>query len=286
VLKDVATLPIRTYSAETRQAGFWLSQHRAIQEIWLTRDLLWRLFLRDFQAQYRQKLLGYCWTVLTPLLGVASFIFLYFVGIITPGDLEIPYPLFVFVGTGLWGIFVGGYQAVSGGLTAHGDLLVRTGIPKITLALAGLGNVMYGTLLHVVTLIVLVIAFGILPAWQAILYPLLLLPLFAAATGLGLLIGALGAVARDINNIFTTMLMFLMYLTPVVYVSNFSHPVLQAIVTWNPLSYLIDAPRTLFFVGEYHHWLGYSLASLLACLVLLVGVQAFYMVQDLVSERI
>lgn len=284
--KDVAALPIRIYSAEARQAGFLNFQHRAIQEIWMTRDLLWRLFLRDFQSQYRQKILGYCWTVLTPLINVASFIFLYSVGIIAPGELAIPYPLFVFVGTGLWGIFMGGYQAVSSGLTAHGDLLVRTGVPKITLALAGLGNVMYGSLLHMATLMGLMILFGVMPAWQALFYPLLLLPVFAAATGMGLLIGAVGAVARDINNICTTLLAFLMYLTPVVYVSNFSNPVLRGIVTWNPMTYLIDAPRSLIFTGDYSSWLGYSLATLLACLMLVVGVQAFYLVQDLVSERI
>ncbi len=284
--KDISALPVRIYSAQWQRTFLLASQCRAVQEVWQTRWVLWSLFVRDFLGQYRQKLLGYFWAILTPLITVASFLFLYLAGILHPGELDIPYPLYVFVGTGLWGIFVGVYQAVSTGLTTHGDLLVRTGVPRIALALSGLANVVYSLLLHLITLGILLAWCRFLPAWQAALYPFLLAPLFALGIGLGLTLGVLSAIARDINSMFSALLNFLMYLTPVVYVASFSQPVLKALVAWNPMSYLIDCPRRLLLLGRYTDWPGYGLAAGFAFAVLVMGIHAFYVIQDRISERL
>ena len=37
------------------------------QELLSVRELIWRLFLRDFSARYRQSVLGVAWAILMPL---------------------------------------------------------------------------------------------------------------------------------------------------------------------------------------------------------------------------
>jgi ABC-type polysaccharide/polyol phosphate export permease len=55
---------------------------------------------------------------------------------------------------------------------------------------------------------------------------------------------------------------------------------------YNPLAYLIDGPRTLVLTGVLLNPLAYSAASALAITMLMLGVYAFYLIQDKVAERL
>lgn len=47
-----------------------------IQELMESRELIWRLVIRDYSVLYRQSILGYIWAVLPQLVTVAIFTFL------------------------------------------------------------------------------------------------------------------------------------------------------------------------------------------------------------------
>src|SRR5262249_61387255 len=106
VLPRERELPVRVYSAEARGDSLPAVVSRAARELWTTRGVLWRLFLRDFAAQDRQKLFGYLWAFLHPLLAIVAFVFLDHAGVLQPGELDVPYPLYIFLGTRLWGFFL------------------------------------------------------------------------------------------------------------------------------------------------------------------------------------
>ena len=68
------------------------------QELIRSRELIWRLFLRDFLAKYKQTVLGILWAIIMPLLMVGTFVFLNRAGVINIGKTEIPYPVFALLG--------------------------------------------------------------------------------------------------------------------------------------------------------------------------------------------
>jgi lipopolysaccharide transport system permease protein len=278
--------PVHVYSANTAPGSILYSLRKACQELYLTRGVIWRFFIRDFSMQFRQKLLGSLWAVLAPLLSIASFIFLSAVGVLQPGAIGVPYPLFVFVGVGLWGLLLAVLQSISGGLVQHGDLVMRTSIPRITLAISGLATSIYGLLIHLLTLLVLLLFFQRMPSWGVVLYPVLILPLFALGTGAGLVLAVIGTLARDATNMVTTAMGFVMFLTPVIYYPSFKNRTLECIVWWNPLTYLIDVPRSVLFRGDFAHWQEFLWSSGLAFIVLLLGIHGFYLIQDKIVERI
>lgn len=277
---------IRVYSAGDRSFSPLSSLREAYKDILNSRHVIWRLFLRDFIGQFRQKILGYFWAVLAPLASIASFVFMAATGYLNPGDVQVPYPLFVFVGTGLWGIMIATLATVSSGLLGNSELLVRTNVPAVALALAGMANLLYGILTNTLVLLLILVMTGFTPSPWLGLYPILMLPLVVLGMGIGLLLATIGAVARDITTMVTTALGLVMYLTPVIYEANFQHPVLRAIVTYNPLTYLIQVPRDLVLHGGAENWLGFSLACLFASVVLILGVHSFYLIQDKVVERL
>jgi ABC-type polysaccharide/polyol phosphate export permease len=277
---------VRVYEAAARSAGPFGVLVLAARELHASRHVLWHLFVRDFVAGFRQKLLGYLWIVLVPLVGIASFVFMQWTGILNPGTMEIPYPIYVYIGTTIWGLLVSALTTVAGGLIGNADLVMRTNIPKIGLAVTGLASLFYNLVVNLAVLVALLLAFRLVPSPWALAYPLLVLPIILLGVGAGLILAVVGAVARDVTGMVVTLLGLVMYVTPVVYTAQFPQPVLQALVAWNPLTYLVDAPRSLLVSGKIASPGGYAAATVFAIAVLWLGTHAFYLVKDKVAERL
>jgi lipopolysaccharide transport system permease protein len=274
------------YSSADSTFSIAMSLRTAMDDIYMSRYVIWRLFLRDFTVQFRQKILGYFWAVIGPLLAIATFVFMNKTGFLHPGDLSIPYPLFVFIGTGMWGIMIASLQTVSVGLLGNGDLLLRTNVPAIALALAGMAGHAYNITVHCVVLGIILVGVGYAPSWWIVFYPLLMVPLIILGIGFGLLLAVIGTVARDVSGIVMTFLGLLMYLTPVIYDAKFDYPLLQWLVRGNPIAYLVDMPRTLVIQGQFRDLPAFGLSVLLSIGVLVLGVHGFYMIKDKVAERL
>lgn len=252
----------------------------------MSRGALWQLFKRDFNVQFRQKLLGYLWAFIGPLVTIASFVFMNFTGILRPGAVDLPYPLYVLSGTIVWTMLVGTVTGMGEGLGKQGELVLRTNMPKIALALAATGNLAFSLVVSMITLLVVVLIYRQVPSPWAILFPFLTLPMFILGVGVGIVLSAINVLARDITALVTTVLNLVMFLCPVIYAPKFQHPVLQKIVDLNPLTYLVDLPRQVFFFGRFENLAAYLLASALALGVLVLGVHGFYVVQDKIAERL
>lgn len=283
--KDTSTL-IRTYEANNEVLTPISSLMLAIRELHWSRHVIWHLFIRDFVAGFRQKILGYFWIVLTPLIGIASFVFMQKTGILNPGEVDIPYPIYVYIGTTIWAVLVNSITAVSQGLIGNADLVMKTNIPKISLAVTGLANIFYNLVVNLVLLLVLLAIFQVRPSPWIVLYPVALLPIIMLGMGIGLFLAIVGAVARDVNSMFLSVFNLLMYITPVVYTAKFEQATLQSIVAWNPLTYLVDTPRNLVVLGGTPQPLAFLYSAIFALFVLILGVHAFYLIKDKVAERL
>ena len=78
-----------------------------------------------------------------------------------------------------------------------------------------------------------------------------------------------------------------LFLTPVIFVSDhIKNPWLHRLIMINPLTYLVEVPRSVLLAQETHYWPQYWGASAMCLVILLLGVKIFDMVQDLVAERL
>lgn len=285
-MNQSSDLPITIYAAGSSRRSIARSTVQALRELRGARGALWQLLKRDFSVQFRQKLLGYLWAFIGPLVTIASFVFMNFTGILNPGSVELPYPLYVLSGIIVWGMLVGMTTALGEGLAKQGDLILRTNMPKLVLALAACGNVAFGALVSVLTLLLVVAIYRQVPSPWALLFPILVAPMFILGAGMGLLLSAINVVARDVTALVVTLLGLVMFLCPVIYAPKFQHPALQMIVDTNPLTYLVDFPRQVFFFGRFDDAPQFLAASMLAVAVLVLAVHGFYLIQDKIAERL
>jgi lipopolysaccharide transport system permease protein len=284
---DKFGIPITVYQPNERRGGLLWGLRQAKEDLFVSRHVIARLFWRDFIAQFRQKILGYFWALLSPLLGIISFIFLFFIGVLQPGQGEIPYTLYVLVGSMIWGCLPGSMGAVSGGLQAQADLIMRTRIPKLALAVSSLANLMYGIMISMVTMAILFLVIGTPPSWWFLAYPILIFPMLLLGTAAGLVLSVLGPIARDLTPLVSQALALVMYVTPVIYVyTTIQNSVVRTMIEWNPITYLVDVPRSLICLGRADNIDIYVMVSAGTVLLVTFGLRVFYLLEDLVAERL
>lgn len=285
--RDEAGQEITVYTPNERQGGLIWGLKQAWQDLWGARHIIWRLFVRDFTAQFKQRLLGYVWALIGPFMGILNFLFLYFTGVLKPGEGEMPYTLYVLLGSIIWSMLPGALGAVSGGLQAQADLLLRTRIPKMALAMTSMTGLMYGMFVNLITILIVFALYRAWPGWPILLYPFLMLPLLLLGVSMGLILAVVGVIAKDLTTIVMHGLSLLMYITPVIYLrSTITNPWISMLIDWNPITYLVDVPRSLLYYGHSENLGLYCLISGIILLLMPPAIRLFYLLEDLVAERL
>lgn len=274
------------YTANDRATGLGFTAVRFVRDIYRYRHLIWSLFARDFRAQFKQNLLGYLWAVITPLLSVFGFVYMSYIGVLNPGNTGVPYPVYAFVGTSVWAFLTSTISLMGNGLKAQSDLIMRTNVPKIALAASSLASILYGVIVNLVLILGLLLFFRIPLTWSSALFLVLILPMIMLGIGVGLMTSVLGVIVKDASNIVLQPLIIVMYLTPVVFLAKNIHGKLHTIIMMNPLSYLVDVPRSILLGQGTDYWPEFAGATALSLLVFLAGAKVFEIVQDLIAERL
>lgn len=255
------------------------------RNVWGARELIWQLFKRDFFAGYKKSFVGYGWIFVQPLLGIVSWVFLQKTGMLQPGDVGIPYPAYVLIGTSMWGLFMGFYGSACGTLSAGGGLLLQVNYPHEALLFQQIANQLANYLIAFVMNIIVIICFGVFPSWGLLLFPLVALPLFFLGTAMGLIIAMVSVVAYDVSRVVGIGMSILMYSTPIIYGTKVSNPVVQAVNHWNPLTYLVCSCRDMIIYGRLYHPGAYFLSAALAFIAFMISWRLFYVSEDRLIER-
>jgi lipopolysaccharide transport system permease protein len=255
-------------------------------EIVESRELTWRLFLRDFQVKYRQSVLGIMWVFLVPLMTVGMFVIMTRSGVFSIRDVGVPYPLYAVIGLSIWSIFTVGLTACTNSLINAGSMIVKINFPKVSLILAASGQGVVEFLIRFVLIILMFLYYGYFPYWLGILCSIImLLPIYLLTIGVGFVLSLAAGVFRDVVNVLGVLLAGIMLLTPVLYPLS-PNTMLSEVNRWNPLNYLVNAPRDLLVKGHTDIIFPFAISSIFSIVVFYFGWRIFYLAQPKIAERI
>ena len=265
--------------------GFWDGWKEMFSGLYQSRELIWRLFVRDFSAKYRQSILGVSWAILNPILIVGVFVFLNRSGILIIEDTKVPYPVFALLGISLYGIFSTGLSAAASSIIGAGPMVTKINFPKISLVISSFGQALVEFAVRLVFVVIVLILFHIVPPRTALLFPLSLIPLLLLTLGFGLLLSLLSGIFRDTLHVVSLFTTFLLFISPVLYPSPKAGPFV-ILSTWNPVSYLIIGCRDVLLTGALSNQAGFLWTSFFSILVFLVSWRVFYIAETRIAERI
>lgn len=262
--------------------GIWKEM---VLELVRSRELIWRLFIRDFTARYKQSLLGVLWAVIIPVGTVGTFVLLSRSGLMQVSNVDVPYPIYALIGMTAWQIFAVGLASASNSIVSGGGMIVKINFPKETMVIAGLMQAGVDSLLQVGLIAILFAWYGVVPHWTAIFFFPLLLPLVLLTLGLAFMFALLAVLMRDIPHVISLGTTLLLFATPVLYPRPAAGP-LRELATYNPLAILIGSARDVVLGGSMTDPGAFAWATVVALGILLVSWRLFHMVEPRMAERV
>ena len=249
-----------------------------------SRELAWRLTVRDLSAQYRQTFLGFLWALILPLSNTLVWIFLSRSGVVNLSDTPLPYPVYVFTGTMIWAILMDAMNAPLQIVTASKSMLVKINFPREALVVSGIYQTLVNALIKVALLLIALLLMGNYLDWSVLLFPIGLLSLILVGTVIGLALTPVGLLYSDVGKAIPLLMQFLMYLTPVVFAmpkGGLSLTLFQI----NPLTPLILTARD-WLTGQPPEFLGYFMVvNVIAILLLFLFWVIFRLAMPILIER-
>lgn len=281
-----STQEITVYEPNQRaRIGWFRTWGILIRNIVDSWELIIQLFKRDFLMSYKKSFLGMSWLVITPLMGIISWVFMNATGILSPGDVGIPYPAYILLSTSIYGLFMSFYAGASGTLSAGAGFIMQVKFNHDVLLVKQLLQQLANFLISFILTIIVLIVFRVTPSWMIIFFPILIIPMMLLGAGIGLISSVISVVASDIQKAIAFAMGLLMYVTPVIYSDKVSNPLLQTIIKWNPLTYLIGAVRDSMIYGKIEHFDRFVIASGISILFFLVTWRLFYISEEKVIEK-
>ena len=238
---------IYTPESELRRPGLLLAT--MFRDLILSRELAWRLFVRNISVRYRQTIVGYLWAVLPPLLTSAIWIFLNNQKILNITETSAPYPFYILVGTILWQVFVDSINAPMRVVKESATMIAKINFPREALIFAALLEVLFNLFVQLCLLAGVFIyfsipfSFGLIFAFPGII-GIIMMGMMA-----GILLTPMSLLYGDVQQGLPMILQPLFYLTPIVYSapkSGFG----AMLATYNPISPLIQFTRELITTGK------------------------------------
>lgn len=214
------------------------------------RDLIYFFLLRQVTIRYKQTILGPFWVVLTPLLSMVIYSFLFGTVARLPSN-GIPYPIFAYSALVVWYFFSNGVGAANGSLVANAAMVKKVYFPRLLLPLVSVLTGAIDLLINFGILLLMMAAFGYFPTINVIWLPFFVLLAGITALGIGLLLAGLNVLFRDVGYFVSYLTRFWLYATPVVYARETLPETLQMVMFFNPMTPVAEGFRwALLGVGD------------------------------------
>lgn len=217
--------------------------------LWAHRELLHQFTRRTIEARHKGSVLGVVWTVLTPLLSLAlyTFVFGYVLGARynqVPNETKFDYPLGMFLGLVLFqflGEILGQSPAT---IVTQPNFVKKVVFPLEILPVAVVGAAAFNAAisLGLALLGVLVLGPGLDP--HALLLFAILPPVLLIGLGCAWFLAAFGVFVRDIANAMPFLIQVLVYTSFVFFpLSMVQGTAAWSILRFNPLLHAVEATR-------------------------------------------
>ena len=242
--------------------------------IWQYRELIRNLTSADLKNRYQNTVLGFFWSLLSPLLlaGVLYFVFRNMFG-------QGPnFAVNLLVGLTAWRFFANGTTASLNAILGKASLVTKVYVPRQILVLSTVFTYLISSLLEfAVTLPIVYIVIKNVPI-TLLLFPLVHFLFLLFILGCGLVLAALYVYLRDLNQIWEVLTSILLFCSPIIY------PLALVPITWrhyymlNPITQFVIAFQKIVVAGE--------VPGLSSVLIMFAAALVAYIAGSLIFNRL
>jgi len=223
-----------------RPSRGWISLN--LHDLWEYRELLYFLTWRDVKVRYKQTVLGAAWAIIQPFFTMVVFSVFFGKLAKMPSD-DIPYPIFSYAALVPWTFFANGLRQSSTSLVASANLIKKVYFPRLVVPISSVISGAVDFVLAFVVLLGMMLYFGIVPTWNVVWLPLLLLLALVTSLGVGLWLTAMNVQFRDVRYAVPFLVQAWMFATPIAYPSSLLDEPWRTLYGINPMAGVVEGFR-------------------------------------------
>ena len=262
-----------------------------LRDLRAARELLRQLVGRDLRIQHRGTVLGNLWSLITPVLTVAVYTFVFTV--IMPSSpvhagVDVPFAIYLFTGLTVWNLLQNAVLSGTGSVVGAGYLLSKVYFRREILPLTSVLSALVTFCWELGVALVAVTVFVGLPDWRVVWLPLVVVVVVLLAFGLSLILSTAAVFFRDVQHFIGIALQIGFWGSPVIYSLALldNRPTLHRLMEFNPMTGVLDSVRNVLLAHEDPEWalLGYGAA--VGVVLVLVGLMVYRRNERLFAEMI
>jgi lipopolysaccharide transport system permease protein len=234
-----------------------------------TFDLLRALVQKDIKVKYKRSVLGFLWSLITPIALTAVYLFV-FVYVYKVGKKD--FILFLLSGLLPWNFFNMSILAATSAIVENGPLVKKVYFPRALLPISSVVANLVNFLMGLSMLVVLVFALGrpIGPhlhwlLWGTLSESILLI-------GLAMCLSVWNVYLRDIQQLISILSMVLFFATPVVYPLSLVPRTFRSLILLNPVAGIMEAYRAAIYTHGHLDLVAFFVGLGESVLILAFGI--------------
>ena len=242
-------------------------------------ELILQLTKRGIQSRYRGSVLGMVWSLLTPLLMLLVYSFIFSVVFKAkwdhPGAEDANFGVILFSGMIIHALFTEPMVLSAHAITGNAQYVKKVVFPLEIMAWSTLLVSCFQALISFVILIVFMLISGMTIHATLLWFPVIVMPMLLLSMGISWLISSMTVYVRDIAQLVGIVSTILLFISPVFFSIDRLPEKWQSAIYLNPISFIVDQMRKIAIYGEQPDWMGLGFYTVLGLMVAWVGLALF-----------
>ena len=254
-----------------------------IKELYKYRELLKTNVKKDIRGKYKGSFLGVLWSFINPLLSVLVYAIIFPFIMRTKID---NYLIYLVVGIIPWTFFTNSINQGMISILINAGIIKKVYFPRIILPISSVTSSLVNFLISCLIILVFVIFSGIGISPYLLFLPLVIIIQFILTLGFVFAFSAIEIYARDVEYIVNFLVTMLFYATPILYDPSIFPKKLQFILNLNPLTYIINGYRDIFYYKQMPNFIELGIVFVISIIIFIVGYLIFKKLEKGFAEEV
>ncbi len=256
---------------------------KIFKDLYNYRELIKTSVKKDIGGKYKHSFLGVLWSFINPLLQIAVYAIIF--PLIMRNNIE-NYTVFMVCGLIPWNYFSTTINRSSFVMIENGNIIKKVFFPREILPLSIVASEGINFIISTIIIIGFVLGSGMGLSPLALLYPVLLIIQFIMLLGISLFVSSITVYFRDLQHFLGVLLQLFFYATPIVYATSQIPSEYQWILKLNPMTYLIEGYRDIFYNKSIPDMKMLGIVLLISIVNCVIGYIVFNKLQKKFAEEL
>ena len=253
------------------------------KDIYNYRELLKTNIKKDVGGKYKNSFLGVLWSFINPLLQIAVYALVF--QIILKSSIE-NYAVYLCCALIPWQYFSNVVIRGAAVIIDNGNIIKKVYFPREILPISLVTSEGVNFLISTIIILIFVLISGIGISINVLWYFLILSIQFLISLGVSFIVSSLTVYFRDLLHLLGVFMQLLFYATPIVYSIKDVPDEIKWLLKLNPMSYLIDEYRNIFYEKIPPSFHNLKIAIIMGIVLCIIGYILFKKLEKRFAEEL